>query len=253
MKPAKPAAEMTVAELAAYIDHSILKPEFSADEIRREVENAAKYQCKTACINPASIELAAPILAGTSTGICVVVDFPFGCSSTQSKVAQAMIALEQGVQELDIVANFGWVRGGALQAVEDDLRAVIEPCHQAAVPVKVIFETDALTVDQIRAVAEASIAAGADFIKTSTGFYTGTTMHEKTGASDDMVALMMQCAAGRAKVKGSGSIRDRAHFLRLIDAGVDRMGIGYRSTPVVLGVDAAGNGVDSALAGAGSY
>lgn len=236
MKPLKPAVEMTVAELAAYIDHSVLKPEFTPDEIRQEVANAAKYQCKTACINPSAIELAAPILAGTETGICVVVDFPFGCSSTASKVAQTKITLEQGIQELDIVANLGWIRGGEMKRVEDDLRAVIDPCHEAGVPVKVIFETDALTIDQIKATAEASIAAGADFIKTSTGFYTGTNMHDKTGASDEMVALMTQCAAGRAKVKGSGSIRDRAHFLRLIDAGIDRMGIGYRSTPIVLGL-----------------
>ncbi|CAL8973249.1 Deoxyribose-phosphate aldolase 1 [Propionicimonas sp. T2.31MG-18] len=253
MKPIKPAAEMTADELAVYIDHSVLKPEFTPDEIRHEVENAALYKCKTACINPSAIELAAPILAGTDTGICVVVDFPFGCSSTASKVAQTMITLEQGIQELDIVANLGWIRGGELKRVEDDLRAVIDPCHAAGVPVKVIFETDALTISQIKAVAEASIAAGADFIKTSTGFYTGTNMHEKTGASDEMVALMMECAAGRAKVKGSGSIRDRAHFLRLIDAGIDRMGIGYRSTPIVLGLVEAAPAGASALVEAGSY
>ena len=117
---------------------------------------------------------------------------------------------------------------------------------------KVIFETDALIIGQIKATAEAAIAAGADFIKTSTGFYTGTNMHEKTGASDEMVALMMECAAGRAKVKGSGSIRDRAHFLRLIDAGIDRMGIGYRSTPIVLGLSATAASA-SELAEAGSY
>ncbi|MDR1833440.1 MAG: deoxyribose-phosphate aldolase, partial [Propionibacteriaceae bacterium] len=233
MKPAKPAIEMTPDELAAYIDHSVLKPEFTPDEIRREVENAAKYHCKTACINPAAIEIAAPILAGTGTGICVVADFPFGCSSTASKVAQTEVALAAGVQELDIVANYGWIRGGELARVEEDLRAVIEPCHRADVLVKVIFETDALSEAEIRVAAEAAIAAGADFIKTSTGFYTGALQHEKTGAFDEMVALMLECAAGRCQVKGSGSIRDRAHVLRLIDMGVDRMGIGYRSTPVV--------------------
>ena len=125
-----------------------------------------------------------------------------------------------------------------MQRVEDDLRAVIELCHEYDVPVKVIFETDALTRDEIKAAAEASIAAGADFIKTSTGFFTGTTQHEATGAFDDMVAFMTECAAGRAQVKGSDSIRDRAHFLRLIDAGIDRMGIGYRSTALVLGLEA---------------
>lgn len=237
--PSKPAAQMSVAELAAYIDHSVLKPDFSPAEVRREVEAGIGYGCKTVCINPSSIEIAAPLCAGTNTGICVVVDFPFGCSSTASKVAQTDIALAAGVQELDIVANYGWIRGGEIDRVEQDLRAVVEACHAQGVLVKVIFETDALSNDQIRAAAEASIAAGADFIKTSTGFYTGTNQHAETGASDDMVTLMLACAAGRCQVKGSGSIRDRGHFLRLIDAGIDRMGVGYRSTPIVLGLTTA--------------
>lgn len=235
-KPWKPAAEMSAAELATYIDHSVLKPDFTPADVHREVEAGIAFGCRTVCINPASIEIAAPLCAGTNTGICVVVDFPFGCSTTESKVAQTRIALDAGVQELDIVANYGWIRGGLMDRVEADLRAVIEPCHAAGVLVKVIFETDALTLDQIKAATEASIAAGADFIKTSTGFFTGTNQHDQTGASDDMVAYMMECAAGRCQVKGSGSIRDRDHFLRLIDAGIDRMGIGYRSTPVVLGL-----------------
>lgn len=236
MKPTKPAAQMTTAELAAYIDHSVLKPDFTPDEVRREVANGVRYGCRTVCINPASIEIAKPLCDGTDTGICVVADFPFGTSSTASRVAQTRIVLEAGIQELDIVANYGWIRGGHLDRVEDDLRAVIEPCHEAGVPVKVIFETDALTMPQIRSAIEASIAAGADFIKTSTGFYTGTNQHPKAGASDEMIAFMIETAAGRCQVKGSGSIRDRAHFLRLVDAGIDRMGIGYRSTPIVLGI-----------------
>lgn len=236
MKPPKPAAEMTVAELAAYIDHSVLKPDFTPADVRREVVAGIGFGCRTVCINPSSIEIAAPLCAGTATGTCVVVDFPFGSSTTASRVAQTRIVLDAGVDEVDIVANYGWVRGGDLARVEDDLRAVVGPCHEAGVPVKVIFETDALTRDEIRAAAEASIAAGADFIKTSTGFYTGTNQHPSPGASDEMVAFMIECAADRCKVKGSGSIRDRSHFLRLIDAGVDRMGVGYRSTPVVLGL-----------------
>jgi len=249
MKPLKAASEMSVAELASYIDHSVLKPDFTPAEVRREVENGVRYGCRTVCINPASVEIAKPLCVGTDTGICVVIDFPFGASSTDSKVSQARIALEAGVQELDVVANYGWVRGGLLDRVEADLRSVIEVCQEAGVAVKVIFETDALTLPEIAAVAEASIAAGADFIKTSTGFYTGTNQHAKTGAFDEMIAYMIDVAAGRCKVKGSGAIRDREHFLRLIDAGIDRMGVGYRSTPVVLGVEAD----HSVTGGAGGY
>lgn len=236
MTPNKPAADMSVAELAAYIDHSVLKPEFTPEEIAREVASGVGYGCRTVCINPAAIEIAAPLCEGTGTGMCVVVDFPFGLSTTASRVAQARDVLAAGVQEVDIVANYGLLRGGRADLVEQDLRAVIDECHAVGVPVKVILETDALTVDEVKAGAEASITAGADFIKTSTGFFTGTTQHEATGASEEMVALMQAVAAGRCQVKGSGSIRDREHFLRLIDAGIDRMGIGYRSTPVVLGI-----------------
>ena len=238
MRPSKPAAEMTQAELAAYIDYSILKPEFTTADVEREIRTAVELGCKTVCINPAYIETALPLVKGTGTGICVVIDFPFGTSSTRSKVAQAEIALEHPIEDLDIVMNYGWLRGGETERVTVDLRAVVDVCHAKGVVVKVIFETDALTEDEIRAAAEASIAAGADFIKTSTGFYTGAPTHgERTGAFDDMVDLMQDAAAGRARVKGSGAIRDRAHFLRLIDKGIDRMGVGYRSVPVVLGLD----------------
>ncbi|MFT4218431.1 MAG: hypothetical protein QM619_14780 [Micropruina sp.] len=180
MLPDKPAAAMSATELAAYIDHSVLKPEFSAEEIAREVANGVRYGCRTVCVNPAAIEIAAPLCKGTDTGLCVVVAFPFGLSMTASRIGQARNVLAAGV--------------------------------------------------------EAAVAADADFVKTSTGFYTGTTQHEQTGASDGIVRVMMDAAAGRCQVKGSGGIRDRAHFLRLIDAGIDRVGIGYRATPVVLGL-----------------
>ena len=236
MHPTKPAAEMTRDELAANIDYSILKPEFTTADVEREVRAAVELRCKTVCINPAHIETALPLVAGTDTGICVVIDFPFGASSTRSKVAQAEIALEHPIEDLDIVMSYGRLRGGEIERVTEDLRAVVELCHAKGVIVKTILETDALTDDEIRAAAEAAIAAGTDFIKTSTGFYTGTPTHgERTGAFDDMVRLMQDAAAGRARVKGSGAIRDREHFLRLIDMGIDRMGVGYRSVPVVLG------------------
>jgi deoxyribose-phosphate aldolase len=227
---------MSTADLASYIDHSILKPEFTPDEVHHEVEAAIGYGCRTVCINPASIEIAGPLCAGTATDVCVVVDFPFGSSTTTSKAAQTAAVLSEGIQELDIVANIGWVRGGEIAKVGDDLRPVIDLCHDHGVLVKTILETDALSWDQIAAAAEVAIEAGTDFIKTSTGFFTGAPTHEKIGAFDEMVDFMITCAAGRCRVKGSGGIRDREHFLRLIDAGVDRMGVGYRSTPVVLGL-----------------
>lgn len=232
MKPSKKAAEMSVAELAAYIDQSVLKPEFTEADIRRYIQEGVDFGCRTVCINPASLPIAVELCEGSGTEICVVCDFPFGLSTTASKVLQAEEYCKTGkVFELDIVANYGWIRTGRWADVEADIRAVCGVCHSYGTAVKVIFETDALTLEQVKQATETAIAAGADFVKTSTGFYTGG---EGKGAVPEVIQAMMDTAQGRCKIKGSGCIRTREHFLQLIDMGIDRMGIGYRSTPVVL-------------------
>ncbi|MBC8571219.1 deoxyribose-phosphate aldolase [Oscillospiraceae bacterium NSJ-54] len=226
---------MTVAELASYIDQSVLKPEFTQADIRRYIQEGIDYGCKTVCVNPASLDIASELTRGTSTTICVVCDFPFGLSTTAAKVLQAEAYCKRGdVAELDIVANFGWIRSGLWDAVREDIKAVCDVCHPYNVIVKVIFETDALTLDEVAKATDVACEAGADFVKSSTGFYTGG---EQKGATVEVVKTMMEAAKGRCKVKGSGCIRTREHFLELIDMGIDRMGIGYRSTPIVLGLD----------------
>jgi deoxyribose-phosphate aldolase len=236
MKPTKKASEMTVWELAAYIDQSVLKPEFTQAEIRKYIQEGIDFGCATVCVNPASLDIASELTRGTATKICVVCDFPFGLSTTRSKVLQAEEYCRRGdVAELDVVANYGWIRSGMFAEVEADIRAVTEVCHKFGVAVKVIFETDALTLEEVRQACEAAIGAGADFLKTSTGFFTGG---RSDGATREVIAVMMDAARGRCKIKGSGGIRDREHFFALIDMGIDRMGIGYRSTPVVLGMKA---------------
>lgn len=235
MKPIKKASEMTVAELASYIDQSVLKPEFTQEEIRKYIQEAIDFGCKTVCINPSSIPIAKEMTKGTNTKICVVCDFPFGTSTTESKCLQAEEYCKGGdIYELDVVANYGWIRSGLYDMVEADIKAVVDVCHKYGTAVKVIFETDALTVEQVKKATEAAIAAGADFVKTSTGFYTGG---ETKGATPEIIQVMMDTAKGRCKIKGSGNIRTREHFLQLIDMGIDRMGVGYRSTPVVLNVE----------------
>lgn len=234
MKPTKKASEMTVAELAAYIDQSVLKPEFTRAEIRKYIQEGIDFGCRTVCINPASLDIAREMTKGTNTKVCVVCDFPFGLSTTASKVMQAEEYCKGGdVFELDIVANYGWIKSGMWDEVKADIAAVVEVCHKYGTAVKTIIETDALTTEEISKAAEAVIAAGSDFVKSSTGFYTGGAC---VGATKEVVELMMKAAEGKAKVKGSGCIRTREHFLELIDMGIDRMGIGYRSTPVVLGI-----------------
>ncbi len=236
MKPAKKASEMTARELAAYIDQSVLKPEFTQGEIRKYIQEGIDFGCKTVCINPSALPIARELCKGTDTGICVVCDFPFGLSSTASKVLQAEEIVKGGcVEDLDIVANYGWIKSGLWDAVREDIRAVAEVCHKYGTLLKVIFETDALSLSEVGKATQIACEAGADFVKTSTGFYTGG---ESKGATTEVIRVMLETAKGRCKVKGSGGIRDQAHFLELIDLGIDRMGIGYRSTPVVLGLTA---------------
>lgn len=235
MKPSKKACEMSVKELASYIDQSVLKPEFTQKEIRKYIQEGIDYGCKTVCINPSSLDIARELTKGTETKICVVCDFPFGLSSTRSRILQAEECLKGGdIFEVDIVANYGWLRSGLYEEAEKDIRAVTEVCHNYGAAIKVILETDALTVEQVVKGTEAVINAGADFVKTSTGFYTGG---EVKGATPEIIQVMMDTAKGRIKIKGSGCIRTREHFLKLIDMGIDRMGIGYKSTPVVLGLE----------------
>jgi len=239
MKSTKKAHEMTVSELAAYIDHSVLKPEFTQAEIEQCILDGIRYGCRTVCINPSAIPLAQRLCAGTKTDLCVVCDFPFGLSSTDSKAAQAEFICSQGdILELDITANYGWIRSGLWDEVTEDIRAVAAVCRQYGTALKTIFETDALTLDEIRRATECAVTAGTDFVKTSTGFYTGELRNggSEKGATVEVISVMLEAARGRCKVKGSGGIRTREHFLTLIEMGIDRMGIGYASTPVVLGL-----------------
>ena len=227
---------MTVRELAAYIDQSVLKPEFTEAEIRKYIQEGIDFGCATVCVNPASLPIASEMCKGTETKICVVCDFPFGLSTTASKVLQAeAYCKEYDIYELDIVSNYGWLRSGRYDDVTADIKAVVDVCHKYGTAVKVIIETDSLDLAQVAEGTRCAVRAGADFIKSSTGFFTGKA---NVGATVEVVRTMMEAGEGKIKVKGSGCIRTREHFLQLIDMGIDRMGIGYRSTPVVLGLQA---------------
>ena len=137
------------------------------------------------------------------------------------------------MKEVDIVVNYGRLRSGKYDEVETDLKACAEVAHKYGRQIKAILETDALSEEQIRQGCECCIAAGIDFVKTSTGFLTG---HELKGASPEVIEIIMDQVKDRCKIKGSGNIRTREHFLKLINMGIDRMGVGYRSVPVVLGL-----------------
>lgn len=233
----KKANEMTVKELATYIDYSVLKPEFTPEQIVELTKDGVKLGCASICINPGYMDLCKPYVEGTETKLCPVCDFPFGTSSTESKVAQAKILVDgyaELISELDIVANFGKIRAGLYDEVTADIKAVVDVCHEKNVPVKVIFETDALNEEQVRKACHCAMDANADFVKTSTGFLTGFESH---GATPEIIKVMQEEVGDKCQVKGSGCIRTREHFLQLIDMGIDRMGVGYRSVPVVLDLD----------------
>ena len=169
--------------------------------------------------------------------------FRSGTSSTESKVKQIeIVSRYDSVKEVDIVANFGMIRSEKYDEVTADLKACVEAAHKFGRDIKVIFETDALTEEQVRKTCQCCLEAGADYVKTSTGFLTGFEAH---GASPEMIKIMMDEVQDQCLVKGSGCIRTREHFLQLIDMGIDRMGVGYKSVPVVLGLEKSTNSNDS--------
>lgn len=231
----KKAADMSLKELARYIDYSVLKPEFTPKQIVDLTKDGVSLGCATICINPGYIELCEPYVKGTDTMLCPVVDFPFGTSSTESKLAQIeIVAKYDTVKEIDVVANFGKIRAGLYDEVADDITKCAQMVHKYGKQIKIIFETDALNETQIRKTCQICLQADVDFVKTSTGFLTGFDLH---GATLDTIRIMMEEVSGKCKIKGSGCIRTRKHFLDLIDMGIDRMGIGYKSVPIVLGLD----------------
>ena len=220
--------------MARYIDHSVLKPQLTQDEIIKYSQAGIDLGCATICINPAALDVVTKLVEGTNTGVCVVCDFPFGLSTTQSKVLQAEeYCSKYKITDLDIVANFGQLRSGNLDFVTADIKAVSDVCHKYGVACKVIIETDSLNKQQIIDGTKCAIAAGADYIKSSTGFYTGG---ETVGGTPEIIKIMIEAADGKIKVKASGKVRTQEHFFKLIDMGVDRVGMGYSSTPIVLGI-----------------
>lgn len=232
--PDKKAKDMTLEELASYIDYSVLKPEFTEEEIIALTKDGVEKKCATICINPKYIELCEPYVKGSQTRLAPVADFPFGTSSTESRIQQIEDAARSPeVMDIDIVANYGLIRSGKYDEVLEDLKQCAAAAHKAGKNLKVILETDALSEEQIRKASRIVKESGADFVKTSTGFLTG---HESHGATPEVIAIMMEEVGPDMKVKGSGCIRTREHFLKLIDMGIDRMGVGYKSVPVVLDI-----------------
>lgn len=203
--------------IARLIDHTILKPDALREEISRLCAEALRYEFASVCVNSAWVPLAADALAGSSVKVCTVVGFPLGACATQAKVSETEIAISAGAREIDMVLNAGLLRGGETDAVESDIRAVVEASHARGAIVKVILETSLLTDAQKALACEISKRAGADFVKTSTGF-------GKSGATAADVALMRGIVGPDVGVKASGGVRTLDDVRVMVAAGASRIG-----------------------------
>jgi deoxyribose-phosphate aldolase len=207
--------DVTYAQLAGSIDHSLLKPTLTTDDIRSGCKLAADYQVVSVCVRPADVTLAASELTGTGVAVGTVVSFPHGDSTTSIKVAEAEKAMEDGAVELDMVLNIGWLLSGQDEDVQADIAAVVDASGDAIV--KVIFENAYLTDEQKIRACHLSEAAGADYVKTSTGY-------APSGATIEDLRLMRANTSPRMKVKAAHGVRTLDALLAVIEAGADRCG-----------------------------
>lgn len=205
--------------LATYVDHTLLKPDAGGDAVRRLADEAAGAGFACAMVAPCWVGVVAERLAGTGVAPATVISFPLGYADPRVRIVESLRAVEAGARELDTVINLSWLKGGEDARVADDLGGWVAALRELRVPLvlKVILETCLLDDGEKRRGAELVAAAGADHVKTSTGFSTG-------GATVEDVALLAEVVAGRCKVKASGGIRDLDAALAMIAAGADRLG-----------------------------
>ena len=204
-------------EIARFIDHTLLKPEATPAQIERLCDEARRYGFAAVCVNPVYVRLAAERLQGAEVAVCSVVGFPLGATTTAAKVYEARQALADGASELDMVIHVGALKAGDYERVQEDIAAVADVCHKGGALLKVIIETALLDDAEKVAACRLAQAAGADFVKTSTGFAGG-------GATAEDVRLMRQTVGPRMGVKAAGGIRSYADALAMIEAGANRIG-----------------------------
>lgn len=216
-----PAAVATILppdKVAKLIDHTLLKPEATAEDIEKLCEEARRYGFYSVCVNPTWVPKAKALLRGTAVKVCAVVGFPLGAQSPEIKTLEARRALREGAQEIDMVVNIGALKGKDDRLVARDIRGVVEVCDEARALSKVILETALLTDEEKVRGCQLSMKAGADYVKTSTGF-------SKGGATVEDIALMARTVAPRKLgVKASGGVRTYADLLKMVEAGATRVG-----------------------------
>ncbi|MFJ1412433.1 deoxyribose-phosphate aldolase [Capnocytophaga canimorsus] len=215
-------------ELSKYIDHTLLKATATVSEIETLCKEAITHDFFSVCVNSGYVSYAKDFLKETDIKVCSVVGFPLGAMSTRSKVYETEQALADGADEIDMVINVGWLLSGKIDEVKQEISLIKKACGDKVL--KVILETCYLTDDQKRLACELSVQAGADFVKTSTGFGSG-------GATLADVQLMKDSVKGKAKIKASGGVRDFQTAMEYINLGVQRIGTS-NGIAIVTGVQA---------------
>lgn len=216
---------LTRSELAHYMDHTLLKADADAAGIDRVIDEARTYGCASVCVNGCWVPRVAASLAGTDVKTCAVIGFPLGAMSTAAKAAETADVVAAGADEVDMVINIGALKDGADDIVRDDIAAVVKAAHDGGAHLKVIIECCLLTDEEKRRACELSVAAGADFVKTSTGFSTH-------GATVDDVRLMRETVGDACGVKAAGGIRTLNAARAMIEAGANRLGVS--AAPAIL-------------------
>jgi len=199
------------------IDHTLLKPDATRADIEKLCREAAEFHFATVCVNPTWVATAARLLRGSGVGVCSVVGFPLGATTADVKNFETRRAIFDGATEIDMVINIGALKSGDLRTVERDIEAVVDPCRQCGVTSKVIIEAALLTDEEKITACTLSKAAGADFVKTSTGFASG-------GATAADVALMRRVVGADMGVKAAGGVRDLEGLKAMVAAGATRVG-----------------------------
>ena len=203
--------------VSAMIDHTLLKPDATRTDIEKLCREAAEFHFATVCVNPAWVATAAALLRGSGVGVCSVVGFPLGATTADVKNYETRRAIFDGATEIDMVINIGALKSADLRTVERDIEAVVEPCRQCGTTSKVIIEAALLTDDEKVTACTLAKAAGADFVKTSTGFAAG-------GATAADVALMRRVVGADMGVKAAGGVRDLEGLKAMVAAGATRVG-----------------------------
>lgn len=208
--------EYSAASLAKYVDHTLLKPDASEDQVRKVCDEAKKYHFASVCVNPSYIKFVAQQLEGSGVAPCVVIGFPLGATTPELKANEASGVIAMGAKEVDMVVNIGAIKSGDWNLVKRDIEAVVVAAKGRAL-VKVIIETCLLTDEEKVKVCTISKTVGADYVKTSTGF-------SKGGATVEDVRLMRQTVGPNMGVKASGGVRDYESAVAMIKAGATRLG-----------------------------